>query len=163
MEDQSKKSSFYDKLAIIGEGKDLRAYKRANDLNLNHSYKTNNFRIMDTRYGKSIAVDLDDDIWIYLPNRYTKVIQTADDINELNFTKPKIRYMGQGIYNMNLIVFEGLTETDNGKKKKKPSKKVSKDEVLLTPVLPSYAPNYQPISLPKIDEFNFDSQFPENV
>lgn len=144
MEDPAKKHSFYEKLAIVGEGQNLRNYSLVKDLKKNHMYKTNNFRFVSTKFGKATAVDLDDDIWIFLPNRYKYVIQETSDLDELNATKPTLRYIGQGERNMNLVIIEcSQSEMNEKKGKKTQNRKVKTSVSSNMPLLPSYHPNFE--------------------
>lgn len=51
---------------------DLREQKRVPDLEENRLYTVEDLRIHNTRYGKKCVIDLDGDIFVYLPAKLSK-------------------------------------------------------------------------------------------
>lgn len=144
---EPEKATFFKMLAKVAQGKHTREYRSLKDLEKNHQYSATNFRFKTTRNGMSVAVDLDDDIFIFLPDRYKDVITTETHLEWLNTNKTTIKYFGQNPTKNNAhdLVIEGIPGVGNAKKTKKPK-------------IPSYNPNFVVTDFPKIDEVGFDGE-----
>ena len=48
------------------------------DLEINRKYKIHNAKILNTQYGKSVVIEIDDCLSLFLPPRFSKSIEEED-------------------------------------------------------------------------------------
>lgn len=69
-------------------------------------YNVEQFRIIDTMYGRRIAADLSGFIWTILPKRLADMAQTQAEIDILNRKKYKLAYMGCDSSRKNMFLID---------------------------------------------------------
>lgn len=53
-------------------------YKKPEELEINHSYLINQFKIIETKFGKKLMVTLEDFGQLILPQRFSEIINEKD-------------------------------------------------------------------------------------
>lgn len=71
--------------------------KKINELEIDQKYKCSNFKIIKTKYGNQITVMLDNDYYVFLPNRFTKILK-QEDLDIMNKNEVSLLYLGSKHY-----------------------------------------------------------------
>lgn len=82
-----------DAFKLMNKKSQILNIKNIKELEINKEYKATDFKFIDTKYGKSIIVTLNNEFKMFLPKRYCDVSQ--DILDELNNKNSYIKYNGK--------------------------------------------------------------------
>lgn len=100
----------------------LKSYTKVSDLEINQEYKIIDAEKVETKYGKTIKVILEDGEKLYLPKRFSIIKKS-----ELKYFKNTIIiYKGKNQKKMDILEFKKVDESEENKKVKEED---SDDEV----------------------------------
>lgn len=77
------------------EGLGGRRFETLTKLELNTEYRVDQFRFIDTTYGRRIAVDLENLVWTILPKRLSDLVGSQNELDALNRKKYSMIYKGR--------------------------------------------------------------------
>ena len=79
------------------------------DLEKNTAYPINQFRFIDTRNGKCVAIDFENGTWVILPHRLGSLITTDEHIEALTNKRFNLIYLGRDESRMNMALLDFRT------------------------------------------------------
>lgn len=91
----------------VATGKNMMVH--LGDLVQNKAYRITQFRFIDTKNGKCVAVDFEDGTWTILPQRLGSLIQTDQHIEALTNKCFSLFFLGRDEQRMNMALLDFRT------------------------------------------------------
>lgn len=104
MENQFINGEFFQNFEEIAAGKNLMVH--VGDLDINKQYRIKQFRFLNAKNGKCLAVDFEDGTWTILPQRLSKIVETDDQITALTNKQYSLFLKGKDEKRMNMAILD---------------------------------------------------------
>lgn len=107
MERDSNMEEYFKNFLDVASGKNMMVH--LDDLVKNRAYRINQFRFVDTKNGKCVAVDFEDGTWTFLPQRLASIIKNDQHIEVLTSKCLSLFFLGRDEKRMNMALLDFRT------------------------------------------------------